>query len=317
MAHRAAGFINPTVDRSGCCEQSTLLDGLSGSAGKNAARTAPSASRAIPEHAPARRLARRIVVSLGPSGGPSPNAIRLRQQAIHHERRCRQDRTSAMAPASIDQVDGERRPDTDDANGATLGELVGTDGHNEPVNAQSPRLDVRGRNTPRTALRRHELRLRPMRMSSGLREGPVHTRTGHTGDDDPTNASAPAAGPSRATRARTPRTAVARPRAKHFPREVLTLPASKRLSVLRPNPPAPKHRPLDPRVPNIDKQYTARARRARRCSAGPAATPSAPRRTTRARAMSAPIRPQVVALTDTSPEINFFNPCGVSTSNAP
>src|SRR6185312_2965021 len=103
---------------------------------------------------------------------------------------------------------------------------------------------------------------RPMRTSNGVCDHPVHARACHAGDDNPVDT-------------------LAAP--KNLPPEIPGLPASKRLSALRPKPPAPKRRPLDARIPNINQQD----------------------------------RPQVVALTDTSPEMNFFSPCGVSTRSAP
>ena len=62
-------------------------------------------------------------------------------------------------------------------------------------------------------------------------------------------------------------------------------------------------RPFDASVADIDEQ-----RAVSRLS-----TPTGRRRTSPPRAPPA----QLVALTETSPEMNFFNPCGVSTSKAP
>src|SRR6185437_1199230 len=255
---------------------------------------------------------------------PPPNPNRLREQAINHQGRSRHDRPPPMPPPSIDQINSQRCPDADDARGPTLREPMGADRHHESIDAEPPRLDIRRRYASRLTLGSHELGFGSMRMSSGVSEHFVHSSPTHSGNDDPIDipagpgAARPRRAPRPSPRSRTP---AAGRKAKHPLREVPRLPPRKRLGELTPKPPILQPRPLDARIPNIDQQRAADRLRSPTPTAHcllPRRAAPPPHRTTAPRApATAPRRSQLVALTDTSPEINFFNPWGVSTSSAP
>ena len=76
------------------------------------------------------------------------DAVSLREQTALHELGRRDDRATAMATFSVDEVHGERRSDSDDANGATACDSMRADRRGETVRAQPPRLRVQ-RGDPR------------------------------------------------------------------------------------------------------------------------------------------------------------------------
>jgi hypothetical protein len=158
---------------------------------------------------------------------------------------------------------------------------VTADRHRKPVDAEPPGLDVCRGNSARPALSGNELRLGRACAPGSIRDHPVHTATSNAANDNSINSAH---------------------RRHDLTREVADFPSSERRGVLTTDLLPIEARPLDARVADVNEQHAlppngraaARAPAARQADRPPADNRHTPA--------------QLVALTDTSPEMNFFNP---------
>src|ERR1700729_814622 len=74
------------------------------------------------------------------AAGAAANTAGALQQALDHELRSRNDGSAQVLPRRIDEVDGHRGADVDDAHRAVWGSLVSGNDGDKPIDPEPPRL---------------------------------------------------------------------------------------------------------------------------------------------------------------------------------
>ena len=74
------------------------------------------------------------------------------QHAVDHQPRSRKDRAPQMPPLSVHKIERQRSAHTRNASRPPLRQAVGSNRHHEPINTQSPRIQVSSRNASSLSL---------------------------------------------------------------------------------------------------------------------------------------------------------------------